>query len=137
MIGCFTLATRRERPCLDNGMNAGQMEDIVKFYLRDHPEKRHLEAAGLVIAALKESSPATEKIPTTIRPLRKFLAGSRYVTLTANRSPMSICERNLPTLTLDPSSTSRHPSWRARLAQGEARAFAMTGPSASWPLVVR
>jgi hypothetical protein len=34
-----------------------QVKDVVKLYLRDHPEKLHLPASDLVTAALKEKFP--------------------------------------------------------------------------------
>ena len=39
------------------GVNNKQMVDLVMIYLRDHPEIRHLPAAGLVTAALKRKFP--------------------------------------------------------------------------------
>ena len=43
--------------CADVGVTAEQFKDVVKFYLRDHPETRHLPAADLVIVALQEKFP--------------------------------------------------------------------------------
>jgi hypothetical protein len=42
------------------GVKAGQVEDLVKLYLRDHPENRHDVASSLIIAALKEKFPCGE-----------------------------------------------------------------------------
>jgi Rap1a immunity proteins len=39
------------------GPKVNQLVDIVRAYLRDHPEKRNLSADTLVIAALKEKFP--------------------------------------------------------------------------------
>jgi Rap1a immunity proteins len=35
----------------------GQATDIVKVWLRDHPEKRHLRGASVVLAAIREKFP--------------------------------------------------------------------------------
>jgi Rap1a immunity proteins len=43
--------------CLPNGVERGQIKDVVKLWFRDHPEKRHLPAADLVATALKEKFP--------------------------------------------------------------------------------
>ena len=43
--------------CAPNDTIGGQMEDIVKRYLRVHPERRHFSAASLVVSALKEKFP--------------------------------------------------------------------------------
>jgi len=38
-------------------VTAQQLRDIVKLYLRGHPEKRHLPASDLVTAAINENFP--------------------------------------------------------------------------------
>jgi hypothetical protein len=43
--------------CVPEGVDGGQEIDILKLWLRDHPEKRHLPAVGLVAAALNEKFP--------------------------------------------------------------------------------
>jgi hypothetical protein len=43
--------------CLSPGVTAAQIRDVVKFYLRDHPERRHYGASSLVTDALKEKFP--------------------------------------------------------------------------------
>ena len=40
-----------------SGVQQGQMVDVVKLYLRDHPETRNRGAANLIVAALKEKFP--------------------------------------------------------------------------------
>jgi Rap1a immunity proteins len=42
------------------GVSSAQLVEVVKLYLRDHPDKRHLGASLLVIQALKERFPCTE-----------------------------------------------------------------------------
>jgi hypothetical protein len=41
--------------CPPNGVTKGQLKDIVLRYLKGHPEKRHLQAASLVIASVGEA----------------------------------------------------------------------------------
>lgn len=43
--------------CVDAGVTVEQANDVVKLYLHDHPEKRHLAASDLVGVALKEKFP--------------------------------------------------------------------------------
>jgi hypothetical protein len=43
--------------CMPESVKMGQLEDSVKLWLREHPEKRHLEASFLVLQALKEKFP--------------------------------------------------------------------------------
>jgi Rap1a immunity proteins len=43
--------------CVPDGVEAGQVIDVVKLYLAQHPEKRHLAASDLVVDALKEKFP--------------------------------------------------------------------------------
>jgi Rap1a immunity proteins len=40
-----------------NGVVAKQLVDVVKVYLRDHPERRHYSASSLVTEALEEKFP--------------------------------------------------------------------------------
>jgi hypothetical protein len=46
--------------CLASGVRSDQLGDVVKLWLRDHPEKRHLAASFLVFQALKEKFPCGE-----------------------------------------------------------------------------
>jgi Rap1a immunity proteins len=43
--------------CVPERVESGQLVDVVKAFLRDHPEKRHLPASDLVTAALNEKFP--------------------------------------------------------------------------------
>jgi hypothetical protein len=43
--------------CFFTGVRPRQVEEVVKNYLKAHPEKRHDAASALVIAALKEKFP--------------------------------------------------------------------------------
>lgn len=43
--------------CIPKGVTVGQMTDVVKASLTNHPEERHLGASSLVAAALAESFP--------------------------------------------------------------------------------
>lgn len=46
--------------CAPAGSTAGQIVDIVRTYLRDHPEDRHINAAILVSTALYRVWPCTD-----------------------------------------------------------------------------
>jgi hypothetical protein len=41
----------------ESGVQNGQAIDIVKLYLRNHPEKRHLLGSDLVAIAMKDKFP--------------------------------------------------------------------------------
>jgi hypothetical protein len=43
--------------CIPDGVKSGQVLDVVKRYLRNHPEERHHQASSLVLGALKETFP--------------------------------------------------------------------------------
>jgi hypothetical protein len=43
--------------CFASGVTSDQLADVVKLWLRDHPEKRHLSGSFLVFSALKEKFP--------------------------------------------------------------------------------
>jgi hypothetical protein len=43
--------------CIPEGVTKGQLADVVKKYLGEHPERRHLDAGGLVPEALTASFP--------------------------------------------------------------------------------
>lgn len=47
----------KPRICLSKDMTGGQLADVVYNYLRDHPQTRHLGAAGLVFEALRTAFP--------------------------------------------------------------------------------
>lgn len=40
--------------CVPEAVTEGQLTDVLKHWLRDHPDKRHLPAFHLVVSALKE-----------------------------------------------------------------------------------
>ena len=46
-----------DRACVDEGVLNSQISDVVKRYLTQFPEKRHHEAASLVLAAVQEAFP--------------------------------------------------------------------------------
>lgn len=50
------------KACVPTDANMDQVIDVIKFFIRDHAEKRHLVAAGLVAEALATAFPC--------RPLR-------------------------------------------------------------------
>ncbi|WP_425475910.1 Rap1a/Tai family immunity protein [Mesorhizobium yinganensis] len=41
--------------CLPYGPKMGQIRDVVKQYLQDHPESRHYNASSLVVIAVREA----------------------------------------------------------------------------------
>ena len=43
--------------CVPDGITGGQLGDVVKLYIGNHPENRHRSADELVAAALKEKYP--------------------------------------------------------------------------------
>jgi hypothetical protein len=45
------------KACVPTDANMNQIMDVVKFFIRDHAEKRHLVAAGLVAEALATAFP--------------------------------------------------------------------------------
>jgi Rap1a immunity proteins len=45
------------RACLRQNMRAGQVVDVVKRWLQDHPQDRDYGAPGLVAAALQDAFP--------------------------------------------------------------------------------
>jgi Rap1a immunity proteins len=45
------------RACIPLSVTNGQVRDVVLLYMKQHPEKRHYGAAGLVAGALAEAFP--------------------------------------------------------------------------------
>jgi hypothetical protein len=45
------------KACVPTNADMNQMVDIVKNFIRDHPEKRHLVATGLVAEAFAQAFP--------------------------------------------------------------------------------
>jgi hypothetical protein len=43
--------------CLPAGASAGQVLDVAKLYIREHPDKRYLPAPQLIVNALTEKFP--------------------------------------------------------------------------------
>jgi Ssp1 endopeptidase immunity protein Rap1a len=50
-------AVNRFKACVPTDADMNQIMDVVKFFIRDHAEKRHLVAAGLVAEALATAFP--------------------------------------------------------------------------------
>jgi hypothetical protein len=42
---------------LPAGVKAGQVLDVAKLYIQDHPDKRYLSAPHLIVDALREKFP--------------------------------------------------------------------------------
>jgi hypothetical protein len=55
ILGAFD--ARADAFCVPAGMNVRQLVDVVRLYLREHPEKRYLLAADLVATAVNEKFP--------------------------------------------------------------------------------
>ena len=47
--------------CIPENATAGQLKDVVTKWLRDSPQNRHYEAAGLVAQTLSEAFPCPPK----------------------------------------------------------------------------
>jgi Rap1a immunity proteins len=47
--------------CEPPGVTAGQVKDVVVRYLEKHPESRHAVGASLVLAALYEAFPCSNR----------------------------------------------------------------------------
>lgn len=43
--------------CVPQNATAGQITDVAKKYLNDHPEDRHLTASSLILFSLKQAFP--------------------------------------------------------------------------------
>jgi len=43
--------------CLPAGVKAGQVLDVAKLYIQDHPDKRYLTAPKVIVDALREKFP--------------------------------------------------------------------------------
>ena len=43
--------------CLPKGASAGQVLDVAKLYIQDHPDKRYMTAPKLIVDALSEKFP--------------------------------------------------------------------------------
>ncbi len=43
--------------CLPKGASAGQVLDVAKLYIQDHPDKRYLSAPQLIVNSLTEKFP--------------------------------------------------------------------------------
>ena len=55
--GVWDALVRKSDVCRPDGLTGSQLGDVVKLYLRNHPETRHQTADELVGAALKEKFP--------------------------------------------------------------------------------
>jgi Rap1a immunity proteins len=49
------VALENEFLCIPSTVSRAQMKDIVVRYLVDHPDKRHLNAGGITMIALKDA----------------------------------------------------------------------------------
>jgi Rap1a immunity proteins len=56
--GYYETAEAWQNVSMPKGVSYGQIDDVAKNYLTNHPEKRHLRSALLIIQALHEAWPA-------------------------------------------------------------------------------
>jgi len=49
--------------CLPKGVTQGQIQDTVKKYLNDNPQKRHMAAFGVIAQSLSENYPCKKTAP--------------------------------------------------------------------------
>jgi hypothetical protein len=56
-----TLATGVRLFCAPDNISQGQAADIFARYIEQHPERRHLAGADLVLAAMTDAFPCTER----------------------------------------------------------------------------
>lgn len=49
--------------CFPQGVNLGQLKDIVLTYLRDTPSRRHINATNLTVEAIIQAFPTCEVVP--------------------------------------------------------------------------
>ena len=52
-----SIASHSDRICVPESVQIGQLQNVVKLWLRDHPEKWHWSAAFIVEKALQEKFP--------------------------------------------------------------------------------
>ena len=61
IVGAFdmmsSIVSHSAKICVPQSVEAGQLEGVVKRWLRDHPDKWHWTAAFIVEKALKEKFP--------------------------------------------------------------------------------
>ena len=43
--------------CVPGGVTAGQVHDVAKLYIQEHPDKRYMSAPQLIVDALREKFP--------------------------------------------------------------------------------
>ena len=65
-FGVLAAADQVKYFCVPPNVEKGQMMDVVKLYLRDHPETRQYHAPTLVMLALKEKFPCQKRTRRTM-----------------------------------------------------------------------
>lgn len=60
IIGAYDALPRAPKRCAPQRLSAQDLQDVVVNYLRVRPQDRHLPAAGLVEAAIKDAWPCPE-----------------------------------------------------------------------------
>ena len=57
ILGAYDAGRKNYAICIPSGVTTGELKDVVTDWLLNHPEKRDLPAAGLVLNALLEKFP--------------------------------------------------------------------------------
>ena len=57
ILGAYDAVGKNYAICIPSGVTTGQLKNVVMDWLLNHPEKRDLPAAGLVLDALLEKFP--------------------------------------------------------------------------------
>jgi hypothetical protein len=60
VLGVSDVMTEAGTACQPKGATRGQVGDVVSKFLSDHPEQRHLSAAGLVTSAIARAFPCAK-----------------------------------------------------------------------------
>jgi hypothetical protein len=60
VLGVSDVMTEAGTACQPKGATRGQVGDVVSKFLSDHPEQRHLSAAGLVTSAILQAFPCAK-----------------------------------------------------------------------------
>lgn len=69
VVGVHDATSGTNQHCVPKGVNAGQLSDVVRLWLRNNPAHRHLPAEQLVVFSLSVAFPCTENKPQSGRSL--------------------------------------------------------------------
>lgn len=57
IVGAFDVASAMKVVCPPDDVTIGQVTDIVKRYLKEHPENRHYNASSIVVSVMQKTFP--------------------------------------------------------------------------------